>query len=461
MMNSVKSILWSLVLACMALGLSAQKKVEISVDINLKESAEVEVEPFTNFSFYTLARAPLDEKGKAVLQIDTKTPFMAALKVKTAMGKLLCMVSVYVEPGAKLGVSMVKREGEVNPNVVFEGKLSAENEVLKRFKMTVLKLSNSRVNPDEALRQIEEELNKQSYSSGFKNYVMKSIGLLVRVKKLPGLESDTDTYRKALQALLRDLKREDCWQSVPQWPNELDDLFTRCESEELIPVAEDGLSHRLQFIGDENLRIRYGVFALKRLVNSRAWFENPPTGIIENLKPYLTTGEAKQEWESIVTKFGYIEKGWEHLRHQPAPDFNFEDVNGKMVKLSDYRGKFVILDIWNIYCGPCMQQVPYLQKLEPELEKMNVVVIGVSCDPQNIKDKWRNTVREKQMAGIQVIMDKGRSSKFLLDYAVVGFPTFCLIGPDGMVINPGFKRPEAPDFMKEVQKRIDDYNVNH
>ena len=461
MASWVKSSLWSLVFMCMALGLFAQKKAEIVVNVDLKGAVEVVVEPFTNFSFYTIARAALDEKGKAVLQMDTKEPFLAALKVCTVRGKSLCTVSVYVEPGDKLGVTITKKEGEMNPNVAFQGKLSAENEMLKKFKLGVLRLSNSKVNPDETLRQIGEELNNSSCSSGYKDYVMKSVGLLVRMKNLPGLQKDTDAYRQALQELLHDLKNEDYWQSVPQWPQELDNLFAQCEAEKLIPVAEDGLSYRLPCIGDENVRNRYAVFALKRLVNSRTWFANPPTGIIEGLKPYLTTGEAKQELESIVTKFEHIEKSWKHLRNQPAPDFNFEDVNGKMVKLSDYRGKFVLLDVWNVYCGPCMKQVPYLQELEPELEKMNVVVIGVSCDPQNIKDKWKNTVREKQMAGIQVIMDKGRGSKFMNDYAIVGFPTFCLIGPDGVVINPCFKRPEMPDFMKEVQKRIGDYNGKH
>lgn len=460
-MNLIKSILWSLVFTSMALGLSAQKKAEILVDVDLQDAAEVEVKPFTNFPCYTIARAALDETGKVVLQIDTKTSFMAALKVNATGGRPLYTASLYVEPGTKLGVTIDKEEGERNPNIIFRGKLSKENEVLENVIPTDFKLGVSSANPDVTFRKVEEELNKQNCSSKFKNYVLKSVGLFIQVKKLPGLQNDTEAYRKVLQELLSSLKKEDYWQSVPQWPNELDNFFAKCETEKLIPTAEDGLSSRLQCIGDENIRNRYAFYCLERLVNFRTWFENPPVKIIESLKPYLTTSEAKQKLEDILKQFERIEKSWGHLRNQSAPDFNFEDVNGKMVKLSDYRGKFVMLDVWNIYCGPCMNQVPYLQKLEPELEKMNVVVIGVSCDPQDIKDKWRNTVRDKKMTGVQVIMDKGRKSKFMSDYAIMGFPTFCLIGPDGVMINPSFRRPEMPDFMEQVQKRIDDYNRKH
>lgn len=460
-MSLFKSIIWSFVFTCIALGLSAQKKAEISVNINLQDAAEIVIKPFTNFPCYAIAHATLDEVGKAVSQIETKVPFMAELKVTMATGKPLYTASLYVEPGAKLGVTVTKKEGEVNPNITFQGKLSTENEVLKNVRVLISRLSLSSANSDATLQQIEEELNKQTCSSKFKSYTLKSVDILVKVKKLPGLQNDKEAYRKVLQELLSGLKKEDYWQSVPQWPNELDNFFVRCEAEKLIPTAEDGLTNRLQCIGDENIRNRYALYCLERLVNFRTWYENPPVEIIESLKPYLTTGEAKQKLEDIVKQFEHIEKGWGHLRNQPAPDFIFEDVNGKMVKLSDYRGKFVMLDVWNVYCGPCMNQVPYLQKLEPELEKMNVVVIGVSCDPQDIKDKWRNTVRDKQMPGVQVIMDKGRKSKFMSDYAILGFPTFCLIGPDGVVINPSFRRPEMPDFMEQVRKRIDDYNRKH
>ena len=108
-----------------------------------------------------------------------------------------------------------------------------------------------------------------------------------------------------------------------------------------------------------------------------------------------------------------------------------------------------------------MNQVPYLKKFEPELEKMGVVVIGVSCDPQKIKDKWRNTVKSKGMPGIQVIMDNFRGSAFMKDYSIACFPTFCLIGPDGVVINAYIPRPEISGFMKSIRQKIDAYNQKY
>lgn len=442
------------------LGGFAQKAVEICVSTDLKDAAKVSIIPLFNYQLYDIAKGNLDMKGQSTLHVNTKTPLLGVLKITTEAGRPLSSVYLYMAPDKQLNVTVTKKDNQVNPSVVFTGELKSENICLKSLPMAFISTM-----PGEKLGGVQHDLelksDEYSCSGEFEDYMQKIFGTLASVKKISVASSDSKGHEEILKGFVRDLKNDNYWQSIPQWPNVLDGIFDMLESAQVIKQAGDGLSNRLKCIGDENLKDWYGIWFLQRWVNSRRWYEEQPIGQIEKLRSCFKTEAGKNAFEAVVQQYGRIEKAWGHLRNCPAPDFNFEDVNGRMVNLSSYRGKFVLLDVWNIYCGPCMDQVPFLKKYEPELEKMGVVVIGVSCDPQKIKDKWKNTVKTKQMPGIQVIMDNGRQSKFMKDYSIFGFPTFCLIGPDGVVINPYLKRPETPGFMQMMKQKIDAYNQKH
>lgn len=437
----------------------AQSNTRIIVKTDDKMAASVTLEPFTNIPLYTYSSAKFTSDGQAVLQLETDLSMMAELKVREEGGRPLQRVPLYLEPGTELTVTLIKGKSKFQYAIDFQGQLSKENRDLKKINSSISLLESQTANLSELQEQIGKLLDGKTYSSRFKEHIQTVVSLSVQEKKLASLENKPKAYRKALQGLLQALKKENSWQSIFQWTYTLNNIFSRCEAAGLVKTSEDGFVNRLEYIGNEDIKSRYGIFHLNMLVNSRCWFENPPKDAITAITQYITTAETKQDLEAILKNMERIEQSWAHLRTQPAPDFTFEDVNGKMVTLSDFRGKFVLLDVWNIYCGPCMRQVPHLQKLEPELQKMGVEVIGVSCDPQNIKDKWKATVEAKKMAGIQTIMDKGRQSKFMKDYAIPGFPTFCLINPEGYVINPYFRLyPETSGFMEYMQQKINEYN---
>lgn len=437
----------------------AQSNTRIIVKTDDKMAASVTLEPFTNIPLYTYSSAKFTSDGQAVLQLETDLSMMVELKVREEGGRPLQRVPLYLEPGTELTVTLIKGKSKFQYAIDFQGQLSRENRDLKKINSSISLLESQTANLSELQEQIAKLLDGKTYSSGFKEHIQTVVSLSVQEKKLASLENKPKAYRKSLQGLLQALKKENSWQSIFQWTYTLNNIFSRCEAAGLVKTSEDGFVNRLEYIGNEDIKSKYGIFHLNMLVNSRCWFENPPKDAITAITPYITTAETKQDLEAILKNMERIEQSWAHLRTQPAPDFTFEDVNGKMVTLSDFRGKFVLLDVWNIYCGPCMRQVPHLQKLEPELQKMGVEVIGVSCDPQNIKDKWKATVEAKKMAGIQTIMDKGRQSKFMKDYAIPGFPTFCLINPEGYVINPYFRLyPETPGFMEYMQQKINEYS---
>lgn len=120
-----------------------------------------------------------------------------------------------------------------------------------------------------------------------------------------------------------------------------------------------------------------------------------------------------------------------------APDFTMVDAEGEEVKLSDYRGKIVVLDFWATWCGPCKKAIPHLQKVAVDYKDQGVVVLG-SCtnDKRSAFDKWMKANGSKY-PDVKWAMDpaeKGseRASRKL--YGVPGIPTQFIIDREGKVV---------------------------
>lgn len=129
-----------------------------------------------------------------------------------------------------------------------------------------------------------------------------------------------------------------------------------------------------------------------------------------------------------------------------AADFELEAISGKTVRLSDFKGKLVLLDFWATYCGPCHESIPYFQRLYKEFGPDDFTVIGVSVDAY--KEYVPDFVKE---TGIDypIALDPGR--KTLGDYGVHNLPTTFLIGKDGVILREwmGFD-PMVADEMRAL-----------
>ena len=75
------------------------------------------------------------------------------------------------------------------------------------------------------------------------------------------------------------------------------------------------------------------------------------------------------------------------LQGKPAPSFTLEDLNGKKVSLSDYRGKAVLLNFWATWCGPCKIEIPWLIKLRDQYKDQGFEILGISADDLDKDDK--------------------------------------------------------------------------
>lgn len=150
----------------------------------------------------------------------------------------------------------------------------------------------------------------------------------------------------------------------------------------------------------------------------------PPPGTLpsapaaEGTPPPADQGKTAQEPSPSVIAVG-----------TPAPDFELEDVTGRTVRLSDYRGKVVFLNFWATWCPPCRAEMPEIQQLVDK-EIPDLVVLGVNTDDPATPSEV-NAFMERNGFTWRVPYDAGGPVARI--YRVVYLPTSYFIGPDGIV----------------------------
>jgi len=123
---------------------------------------------------------------------------------------------------------------------------------------------------------------------------------------------------------------------------------------------------------------------------------------------------------------------------QQAPDFEVQTLNGKPVKLADYKGKFVLLDFWATWCESCRKETPNLKAVWDRFGKdPRFAMIGLSID--KTADKPRDYAKENGLGWVQGFVKGGTGSKVAKDYCVRGVPSICLIGPDRKILAVGLR----------------------
>ena len=130
-----------------------------------------------------------------------------------------------------------------------------------------------------------------------------------------------------------------------------------------------------------------------------------------------------------------------------SPGFRAPDVNGNEYTLADFRGKYVYIDMWATWCGPCKREMPYLKALEEEFKDAEIVFVGLSVD----KDKaaWENMVRQGELTGVQLYL--GTGSRFQEGYRVEAIPRFILLDKEGVIISNDMSRPSAKETAETLR----------
>lgn len=133
---------------------------------------------------------------------------------------------------------------------------------------------------------------------------------------------------------------------------------------------------------------------------------------------------------------------------QPAPEIELPNPNGELVKLSDLRGKYVLIDFWAAWCKPCRQENPNVVRLYNQYKDKGFEVFGVSLD--RTKADWVKAIADDQLTWTQVSDLKYFNSAAAELYQIQAIPATYMIDPDGKIIAKDLRGPSLENKLAEL-----------
>ena len=223
-------------------------------------------------------------------------------------------------------------------------------------------------------------------------------------------------------------------------------------------ITNNYLGEKIQFIKDEKLTDYAAFFALEK-----DEFDSRLGDLKTNLDNFLKSTKGldaevikiENESNDKLIKFFQSNYETEHANYvglntgDPSPKFNYPDQNGKNVSLDDLKGKYVYVDVWATWCGPCKKEIPFLKEMDEEYKGKNIAFVSLSIDKMEHKDKWLKMIEDEDLKGIQILADNDWNSEFVTAYNIKGIPRFILIDTEGNIVNSNAPRPSDP-YLKEV-----------
>jgi thiol-disulfide isomerase/thioredoxin len=187
--------------------------------------------------------------------------------------------------------------------------------------------------------------------------------------------------------------------------------------------------------------------ALAGIINGLQQRKNPlaPQYMERYIKDFGTVSP-----ESVATLKSEMESMRKLMVGSVAPDFGQATPDGKDLKLSDLRGKYVLIDFWASWCGPCRRENPNVVRMYDQYKDKGFQILSVSLD--NARDNWLKAIEADKLSWLHVSDLKGWSNQVAQMYEVTGIPQTYLIGPDGKIVAKGLRGPTLEAKLSELLK---------
>lgn len=174
-----------------------------------------------------------------------------------------------------------------------------------------------------------------------------------------------------------------------------------------------------------------------------------PNENLDKMYEFFKTHSGNDENNAVMLeKFEALKK---LAAGENSPKFDYENYAGGKTKLDDLKGKYVYVDVWATWCGPCLGEIPSLKKVEKKYHDKNIEFVSISIDDKKDHSKWGDMITEKELGGVQLFADNAWQSEFVQDYKINGIPRFILIDPKGKIVTADAPRPSDDKLIEKFE----------
>lgn len=164
--------------------------------------------------------------------------------------------------------------------------------------------------------------------------------------------------------------------------------------------------------------------------------------LFDGLAPEVKASYYGHYLETVLVKLEGVNVG------KIAPAFAQADANGKPVALESFKGKYVLVDFWASWCGPCRAENPNLVRTYNKFKSKNFDILGVSLD--NNKGKWLQAIQDDQLTWTHVSDLKYWQNEVALQYGVKSIPANFLLDKEGKIIAKGLRGAQLEQVLEQV-----------
>lgn len=371
---------------------------------------------------------------------------------------------VYLERGKNLTINL--DANQFDESIKFSGDLASANNYLAEKYLW----NESNLNFKELFSLPEDDFKKKLETN------QKTVDSLyethnIENEKFKKLLKDEDTYAKAalvesyLEAhryftgaedyqvssnfydYLKDINFKDtlAYRNSVSYQNLLDSHFNRIVNEELAKNEDN--DHTILFLQKVDAELPDGYAKDEIMMNHLQYGLKPDKNLETAFNIYKNSNPNPQNLTKLNDRYLHLQTLTEG---KPSPTFNFENHKGGTTSLTDLKGKYVYIDVWATWCGPCLREIPALKETENNYRGKNIQFVSISIDEPKDYEKWREMVTEKSLVGLQLMADNNWQSQFVKDYGILGIPRFILIDPQGNIVSADAPRPSDPLLKKTL-----------